>query len=133
MRLLFSIIVTMLMANVVCAADFSNPLVQGQVLVKGQAAPSGLGESDTVSLGAVRLDTGELLFCAPAGPGAIAEGMTSVIGVTTDDIFIVFYAYPGPDCSPLEFVPRSAASADRYRVIFGAPGQPLLVEIVTFS
>lgn len=129
MKLLLSLIFLTLIPNVVCAADFSSPLVQGQVTVKAQAAITELSASDTVSLGAFVVDTGELLFCAAATPGSIVEGLTSVIVSSSEDIFIEFFAFADPDCSDSR-VARSIASADRYRVVFGAPGQPILLELV---
>ncbi len=130
MRILLSIVVAMLMASAAYAADFGNPLVQGQVMVKAIASPSAPGATETASLGASRTDTDELVFCADAAPGASVEGMSDVIVATSADIFIVFHAYPGPGCTVLPLVPRSAASADRYRVVFGPPGQPLLLESI---
>lgn len=130
MKFLLSIMVTLLISGAAYAADFEKPLVQGQIMVRAQAAPSRPGDKDTVSLGAIRIDTGELIFCAPAGPGATVSGMTSVLVATSEDIFIVFHAFPDAECKVLALVQRSIASADRYRVIFGAPGQPLLLELV---
>lgn len=130
MRILILILVAMMISTVAYAEDFASPLVQGQVMVKAIAAPSSPGASDTVSLGAVRTDTGLVVFCDPAGPGATVEGMTDVIVATTEDIFLVFHAYPADGCSLLPGVDKSIASADRYRVIFGPPGQPLLLQAV---
>jgi len=130
MRFLIPIVVAMLLSSAAYAADFDNPLVQGQVMVKCQVAKAAPGKPNAVSVGVVRTDTGERIFCAPAAPNAIVEGMTSVITQTTEEIFLVFHSYSGPDCT-LTHVKRSVASTNRYRVLFGAMDAPLLLELVT--
>ena len=131
MKFLIPIMVTMLLSSSAYAADFDNPLVQGQVMVKCQAAPARAGIPEPVSVGVVRIDTGERIFCSPAGPGATVEGMTDVITATTTDIYLVCHSYSGPDCTLIPQTPRSVASTNRYRVLFGAMDAPLLLELVT--
>ena len=110
------------------ATDFDSPQESGPVEVRGQAAAAVLrsGNVDTAILGLFRTDTSEQLFCADAGPGAIVGGVTSPITNTGGPIFLEFFAFELSGCQGQQ----SVASADRYRVIFGAPGQPILLQLI---
>lgn len=110
-----------------CAADFDNTLSQGRVTVKAQAGSGGPDLLDTASLGLQRIDTGEQLFCVNAGPDVLVSGSTSVINKRSGEILLQLFAFSEADCTGL----MSEGSADRYRVVFGNPNKPLLIELVS--
>ena len=118
--------VVLLAAGVACAIDFDKPLSNARVQVNGQAGAAGPDLLDTASLGLTRIDTGEQLFCVNAAPDALVNGSTSVINKRSGEILLQLFAFSEADCTGL----ISEGSADRYRVVFGKPNKPLLLELV---
>ena len=125
-----TVIVWLLMASVACATDFDNPLSQGRVTLKGQAGATNLDALDTASLAFYRVDNGDRVFCVDAGPGALVEGISEVINKRSGDIFVELVAHTAADCSDLPDAVPSDPSADRYKLRFGKPGEPIIVEVV---
>ena len=106
------------------AADFDRPLESGVVAVAIRAsADTGVGL--TRSVGLRREDTGQLVFCAALGTGEEVLGESDAILNGGAEVLLSAYAFDGEACSGLESLP----SADRYRVVFGAPGRPVLLGV----
>ena len=126
---LINFISIVLIAGSSCAADFDRSLVQGVAEIKGRAGATSLDLLDTASLGLRRIDTGEQLFCVNAGPDELVVGSTSVINKRSGEILLQLFAFSEADCMGL----MSEGSADRYRVVFGKPNKPLLIELVAGS
>ena len=105
------------------ATDFDRPLQSGVAAVRIQAAsPSSAGL--TRSVGLRREDTLDLVFCAPLEPGAELIGESTPIVNLGGEVLLHAIAFDAHACTGLESLP----SADRYRVVFGAPGKPMLLE-----
>ena len=124
MKLGFSLLLLTVLAFAVQAraADIDSPLSSGVTSVRIQAsADTGVGL--TRSVGLRREDTGVLVFCAPAGAGEIVSGESDAIVNLGAEVLLVASAFDGAACSGLESLP----SADRYRVVFGVPGRPVLL------
>lgn len=127
MRLLFSIGVTMLMANVVCATDFVRLAKTGIVEITGQAGDDLNPDApNTVSIGLHRIDTDENLFCAPVTANEIAVGLSSQIVSSGQKIWLQLFAYSGLGCTGI----RSDGSDDRYRIVLASTGRPIIIKIV---
>ena len=106
------------------AADIDRPLSSGVASVRILAsADTGVGL--TRSVGLRREDTGALVFCAPAGTGEEVSGETNSIVNLGSEVLLSASAFDGDACSGLESQP----SEDRYRVVFGAPGRPVLLGV----
>lgn len=125
--LLFSIVLTMLIANVVCATDFVRLAKTGIVEVTGQAgADLNPDAPNTVSIGLHRIDTDERLWCEPVTANKIAIGLSSQIVSSGQKIWVQLFAYSGPGCTGI----RSDGSDDRYRIVLANTGKPIIIKIV---
>lgn len=109
-------------AGLAHADDMDRPLSSGVVDVAIRAA-TGTDVGLTRSVGLRRADTGVLVFCMPAGTGETVRGPSDPIVNTGSEVLLSASAFDGTACGGLESLP----SADRYRVVFGAPGQPWLL------
>ena len=124
MRALALIGILCLLAVPALADDIDRPLSSGVTQVRIQAT----GDTSvglTASVGLRREDTGALVFCAPATTGEIVEGESDAIVNLGAAVLLSAFAFDAPDCTGLESLP----SADRYRVVFGAPGRPALLPV----
>lgn len=120
MRVLWLLV--LLIAAPALAADIDRPLESGIASVRIRAsADTGVGL--TRSVGLRRADTGALVFCAPAETGETVTGQSEAIVNFGSEVLLSASAFDGAACSGLESLP----SADRYRIVFGAPGQPWLL------
>ncbi len=109
-------------ATQVRATDMDRPLSSGVVGVTIRAATD-TSTGLTRSVGLRRADTGALVFCAPAGTGETVSGPSEPIVNLGTEVLLSASAFDGDACSGLESLP----SADRYRIVFGVPGQPWLL------
>ena len=116
------LVVAVLLALPAAAEDFDRPLDSGVVVI-GIRASGDVGKGLTSSVGLRREDTGVLVFCVPAEPGETVTGLSEPVSNPGAPVFLRAFAFDKPDCAGLE----SPASADRYRVVFGAPGRPSLL------
>ena len=126
MRLGFSLLILAIFAFAVetRAADIDRPLSSGVASVRIQAsADTGVGL--TRSVGLRREDTGVLVFCVPAGTGETVSGESDAIVNLGSEVLLSASAFDGVACSGLESLP----SEDLYRVVFGAPGRPVLLQV----
>lgn len=126
MRLGLSLLILVVFAFAVRvqAEDIDRPLSSGVVSVRIQAsADTGVGL--TRSVGMRREDTGDLVFCLAAAGGEEVSGESDAIENLGAEVLLSASAFDGEACSGLESLP----SADRYRVVFGAPGRPVLIAV----
>ena len=126
MRLGLSVLILVVFAFAVQAraADIDRPLSSGVASVRIQAsADTGVGL--TRSVGLRREDTGVLVFCIAAAAGEEVSGKTNSIVNLGSEVLLSASAFDGDACSGLESQP----SEDRYRVVFGAPGRPVLLGV----
>ena len=107
------------------AAEIDMRLVSGVGAGRMQAsADSNVGV--TRSIGLRREDTGALVFCAAALAGELVHAETDSMANPGVEVLVRGYAFTGAECTGTESVP----SADAFRVPFGPPGEPLLLEYV---
>ena len=126
MRLGLSVLILVVFAFAVQAraADIDQPLSSGVVSVRIQAsADTDVGL--TRSVGLRREDTGVLVFCVPAAAGEEVSGESEPIVNLGAEVLLSASAFDGEACSGVESLP----SEDRYRVVFGAPGRPVLLGV----
>jgi len=124
MKLEFAVLILVVFAFTVevRAADIDRPLASGVVSVRIQAsADTGVGL--TRSVGLRREDTGAIVFCAPAETGETITGQSEAIENLGAEVLLSASAFDAAACSGVESLP----SEDRYRVVFGAPGRPVLL------
>ena len=115
-------LVLLLLAVPVHAGDIDRPLESGVVSVRIRASTEA-NAGFTRSVGLRRDDTGELVFCMAAGAGEEVNGPSDPIVNLGSEVLLSASAFDAADCSGVESLP----SADRYRIVFGAPGTPWLL------
>ena len=114
----------MLFSTLAEAETTNKPLSSGIIEVKVRAIPSNPDRLDTASIGLRRLDTGGLVFCAPAIPGELVEGDSDPILNLGAEILLQAFSFSELGCDGIESV---EGSDNLYRVLFGAPGKPELI------
>ncbi len=110
------------------------PAVAGEIdmrLVSGVGAGRMQASADTNvgvtrSIGLRREDTGAMVFCAAALAGEIVDVETDSMDNPGVEVLVRGYSFTGAECTGTESVP----SSDAFRVPFGPPGAPLLLEYV---
>lgn len=127
--LLFSALVYVVMTVVfygklAAAETIDRALSSGIVPVIVRVAEADPDALATASVGLRRIDTNQLVFCAPGAPGETLRGESdALLNLGGVEIFLQAFSFSGLDCSGVE----SLGSDDLYRVIFGAPGKPFLL------
>lgn len=119
------VVVCLMAGKLVAAETIDRPLSSGFVEIKVSAPGESPDNLDTASIGLRRIDTGDLVFCAPAAPGVTLTGESELIQNLGGEILLQAFAFSEVECAGV----ASLGSDDLYRVVFGAPGKPELLAV----
>ena len=121
----FLITLVVTYSRLATADTIDRPVTQGTIRAEIQLPPVSPDALLTQSVSLNREATGQQVLCLPAANGTIVEGDTEPISREDAGVLLRAFAHDGPNCTG----EVSIASADAYRVLFGGPGQPVLLRV----
>lgn len=105
--------------------EIQKPIIGGIIKTTIRAADGNLDSMATQSVSLVRVDTEVRVFCAAVTNGQEVAGVTDLLLDLGAGIELYGFAYSEIECAGVV----SEQSDDYYRVVFAAPGKPILVKM----